>query len=93
MDGIIKNQHKLNETTCLTDDFPETNLFNNDTDKVIDKKTQQANEIGYAIAPGEGKIPTALMRDNDWDVNAFPNLFPTGRFGMKFDRPNKLSVQ
>ena len=29
------------------------------------------NTNSYSIAPGEGKIPSNMMRDNDWDINAF----------------------
>ena len=39
------------------------------------------NTNSYSIATGEGKIPSNMMRDNDWDINAFPHLHPTGRFG------------
>lgn len=36
----------------------------------------------YSLAPGEGQIPMNLLTDNQCDVLAFPNHFPSGRFGL-----------
>ena len=33
------------------------------------------------------------MRDDDWDINAFPSLFPTGKYGLKYDREKPLTPQ
>jgi hypothetical protein len=45
------------------------------------------------IAPGEGKIPTNLMREEHFDVEAFPKHYPSGKFGLHFLRKHKLSAQ
>ena len=45
------------------------------------------------FAPAEGKIPTSILKDNDWDINSFPNLHPTGQNKMFQDRKSKLTPQ
>ena len=34
-------------------------------------------EASVSIAPGEGQIPSDIMRDYDWDIKAFPHLHNT----------------
>ena len=43
------------------------------------------------IAPGEGKRPQAIFDDEYCEEQAFPYLFPTGRFGYNVSRQVKLS--
>ena len=45
------------------------------------------------IAPGEGKIPDFYMRENDFDVKAFPKHHPNGQFGLHHKRDHKLTAQ
>ena len=45
------------------------------------------------FAPAEGKIPTNILKDDDWDINSFPNLHPTGKNKMFQDREVKLTPQ
>ena len=39
-----------------------------------------------SFAPGEGKIPTSILSEEDWDINSFPNIHPTGRYGLHHNR-------
>ena len=43
------------------------------------------------IAPGEGKKPQHFFTDHFYEEQAFPFLFPTGKFGYKVVRPIHLS--
>ena len=45
------------------------------------------------IAPGEGKVPTNILREDNFDVKAFPIHHPDGKFGLHYERPIKLSPQ
>ena len=45
------------------------------------------------FAPAEGKIPTSILKDKDWDINSFPNLHPSGQNGMFQEREMKLTPQ
>ena len=53
------------------------------------------SDSGSALdfAPAEGKIPTNILRDDDWDINSFPNLHPTGQNKMFQERKIKLTPQ
>ena len=35
----------------------------------------------YSVAPGEGNTPQYILMDHNFEVLAFPDLFPTGRGG------------
>ena len=41
---------------------------------------------GLSFAPGEGKIPTSILSEEDWDIKSFPNLHPTGTNGLHQNR-------
>ena len=50
------------------------------------------NQI-YQCAPGENKIPKYLLLDDDFEVLAFPDLFPYGRGAYHSEcRPVKLVI-
>ena len=74
--------------TTLTESFPETSVVYRNANY---KKDQ--NQTVVSVAPGEGKIPTDLMRDDTFDVDGFPHLHPTGRFGLNHPREVKLTKQ
>ena len=45
------------------------------------------------ISPGEGKIPTNLLREDHFDVRAFPKHHPNGQYGFHHQRKHKLTAQ
>ena len=45
------------------------------------------------VAPGEGKLPNSLLREDDFDVKAFPKHHPNGQFGIHHVRQQKLTNQ
>ena len=67
-DFVRKHQFDYDMTTTMIPRFPEANL------------EKQNKEISFA--PGEGKIPTNILKEDDWDVKSFPNLRPTGKNGL-----------
>ena len=77
----------------MTDKYPEMHVVINKSDKMMDKKARDDSIASFPIAPGEGKIPTSLMRDSNWDVDAFPHLHPTGQYGQDHPREQKLTHQ
>jgi hypothetical protein len=42
---------------------------------------------------GGHEVPTSLTKDEHWVVDAFPQLFPTGLFGLYHPRERKLTTQ
>jgi hypothetical protein len=83
-DNDLENGDNLQPTTFY-ENYPEIRASgSNDT-------VENNSEI--TVAPGEGKVPTNIMRDDFWDVNSFPLLFPSGRFGLKFKRQFLISCQ
>ena len=48
------------------------------------------NQI-FKYAPGEGKIPTNPLTEENMDAKAFPRHHPSGRFGYNYLREFKLS--
>ena len=45
------------------------------------------------IAPGEGKIPTNILEEIDWDVKSFPCLLPDGNNSLHSEREIKIKEQ
>ena len=84
-DAVRRFQFDHNLSTCLTNKFPEM-LVNDDGEEI-----QEAED--FTIAPGEGKVPTNILADNDWDIKAWPSLHPDGKFGLNHKRKLKLSDQ
>ena len=67
----------------MADDHPEQRCQTSSSKSVKD----------LHLAPGEGKIPSSLMRDDSWDIGGFPNLHPSGKFGLHHERDVKISHQ
>ena len=46
------------------------------------------------VAPGEGSIPTSVLKEPEWDIKTYPQLYPDGRNGMNSKgRTTNLSKQ
>ena len=67
-DSVRKYQFDYDVTTCLLPKYPEA------IPETVEQKT--------SFAPGEGKIPTNILKEDDWDVKSFPNIHPTGKNGL-----------
>ena len=72
-----KYQFDYNLHTCFQDDHPE-----------ID-----AEERTISLSPGEGKRPTSIIMDDEWDMKTHPFLDPTGQNNMSKKRKFKLRDQ
>lgn len=79
-DPVKKWQFDYNRSTCFSDNYPEINY-----------KDEVNN--AHEVAPGEGKIPTNILQEKDWDLRAFPSLLPDGRNGLHEEKEVKLSEQ
>ena len=64
-DSVKKFQFEYNKSTCFSDDYPEINF-------------REDNSGNVSIAPGEGKTPTNILEEKDWDLKTFPTLHPDG---------------
>ena len=65
----------------------------NKTTCMTNKFPEADSESALNFAPAEGKIPTSILKDEDWDINSFPNLHPTGKNKMFQERKIKLTPQ
>ena len=34
------------------------------------------------VAPGEGQIPTSVLKERQWGIKTYPHLYPDGKNGM-----------
>ena len=71
-DPVQKHQFDYDKTTCMAPEFREAIPGSSDQE--------------LKFAPGEGKIPTNILSEEDWDINSFPNLHPTGTNGLHQNR-------
>ena len=85
--------NSFKQVTTLTPSDPASSVIVNETKKTQTiKLNRRKNSKTFHIAPGEGKIPGDWLRDTTFDIEAFPHLFPDGKYGLYFDkRPKKIS--
>ena len=79
-DSVKKWQFQYNQSTCFSNNYPEISYL-------------EENSNNISIAPGEGKLPSNLLEENDWDLKTFPGLLPDGKNSLHAQRPVKLSEQ
>ena len=56
-------QFDLGGTTTMTECYPEASVVQG-----VATGSKAQSQVNVSIAPGEGEIPTDLMRDNDFDI-------------------------
>ena len=81
--AVKDNQFDQAQHFVMANDNPEVHC--------VTSSSVRAKEL--CIAPGEGKIPTSIMRDKNWDVGGFPQLHPSGNFGLHHEREQKISTK
>ena len=84
--AVKMQQSKQDSTTFLVPKDMANHIVRNNKESSIREKS-------IKIAPGEGKIPSNLMREEYFDVKAFPKFHPSGKFGLHHNRKHKLSAQ
>ena len=89
-DAARKWQFDYNASTFFANDFPELDVF--------EEQGENSNENDKCegpihVAPGEGKRPTDILKEEDWDLKSFPGLQPDGEHGLFENRKVKLTHQ
>ena len=89
--NVQAQQSKQDNHTCMMpNDFGDQMFVNNEKSPMY--KGDGKNSI--KIAPGEGKVPSNILREDHFDVKAFPKHHPDGKFGLHHKpRKYKLSPQ
>ena len=82
-DSIKKWQFQYNRSTFFTSDYPEADV----------KEDGKNITNPLLVAPGEGKVPTNILNEKDWDVKSFPGLHPDGKMGIHQPRKTRLTMQ
>ena len=83
LEAVKKNQFDQMQHFVMADDHPES--------KVVTSSSKSIKDLN--LAPGEGKIPSSLMRDETWDIGGFPDLHPSGKYGLHHKRDTKITHQ
>ena len=81
LEAVEKNQFDLDQHYVMANDHPES-MF-------VSSSSKGRKDLN--IAPGEGFIPSSLMRDDTWDIDSFPQFHPSGQYGLNHPRDVKLS--
>ena len=53
---------------------------------------ENPDEVAFSIAPGQNSIPKFILMDEDFEVLAFPNLFPYGKGGFTVLQPRERDL-
>ena len=78
-DPVKKWQFPYNKSTCFSHNYPEIS-YNDQSERI-------------SVAPGEGKYPSKILEENDWDLKTFPCLLPDGKNSLHTQRKVRLSDQ
>ena len=68
----------------------EAEVFVNNEPNPV-KVTGDGAEEPIVVAPGEGIVPTNIMREKHMDVKAFVRHHPSGKYGLNHEREFKIS--
>ena len=91
--GAVAEENVFNQVTMLVPEEPTTNLLVNTSDKTMRKKMKRSDKTIHEVAPGEAKLPNDWLRQHDFDITAFPELFSNGLYGFNHERKKKLSLK
>ena len=81
-DAVKKWQFNYNKSLCLSNKYPEISSDCNNDIPII------------TVAPGEGKTPSNIMTEKDWDIKAFPHIHnPDGKNGKDQVREVRITDQ
>ena len=85
--GALDPDEEKEEEEYRTKDVVRKFQFDYDmTTVMVPRYPEALPDQEFNVAPGEGKIPSNILKEDDWDVKSFPNLFPSGANGMKDKR-------
>ena len=87
-DAARKWQFNYNSSTCFSNDFPKLDVHE-DTNS---ENAENITEV-HSVAPGEGKKPTNILNEEDWDVKSFPGLHPDASMGLSEQRDQRITDQ
>ena len=90
LDAVKQQQSRQEDQMCMMPQNMDAEIVVN-TWSVAVKVTADGSKDSIKIAPGEGKIPTNMMREKFMDVKAFPRHHPTGQFGLYHPREFELT--
>ena len=79
-DPVRKWQFNYNQSTYFSNNYPEIS-YKDDINDTFD------------IAPGEGKTPTNVLQEIDWDIQTFPTLHPDGNNRLHEERKVNITEQ
>ena len=74
----VKTYQAINDVSCVVNNHPEVNIIVNNSD--VPKKVNVKDSLtgkNVILAPGEGQIPSNIMRTKDYDTKGnwnYPNL-------------------
>jgi hypothetical protein len=92
-DVIQKFQYNYKENTCMVEKFPEALQTEGVLKRKskISKENKQENQL-HIIAQGEGKAAINLLTCIDYEIQAFPMLFPDGKNHLTQKRERYISM-
>ena len=77
---------------CIVSDYPDVNVVVNATSEPLEVGIRSSvTDQKFILAPGEGKNPSNIMREENFDEKGFPLKHKTGQYGVHHKREVKLS--
>ena len=87
--NVREYQSKQDDYTCLMPRDLSSKIVVNTGDSIMTKETGNGT-APVKIAPGEGRVPSNILTELNFDVKSVPKHYPTGRFGLHYKRKLKI---
>ena len=90
--NIKEYQSKQDDYTCLMPRDLSSKVVTNSGKSYIEKETSDG-KTNISIAPGEGRVPSNILKELFFDVKAWPKHHPSGKFGIHHERKKKVTYK
>ena len=82
----------MDDVTCIVPNYPDVNIVVNTSLEPKEVKIRDSiNNKNFILAPGEGRIPSNIMREKNSDVKGFPLKHKSGKYGLD-DEDRKINL-
>ena len=95
---LVPTPNSINNSCSDSFQATSSNNFNenpvnanqNGSTSIPEPPTEMQNQL-HEVAPGEGKLPSNILKSKDWDTASFPCLYPDAKNGLHQEREVKLT--
>ena len=79
----VRKYQAADDVTCIVSNYPDVNVVMNSDSSTKEVKIRDAvTDLKFVLAPGEGRLPSNIMRMKHFDAKGFPTKHKSGNYGL-----------